>query len=400
MVNNVSAISKEEKETRKGRDSGRTAAKYGYTRAVFQENDDLSIIYKNAYDKAYDKAAAVSSPEEKLRRQAEEAGKQRAWSGMPKKDFTGTQKTPEYIESYLKGYERITIISEKQQKLKERNNGLKAGEYAALKDKIKLELSDKASEDYNKGYKIGYEKFMALSSQEKLTRKGKLAGRIDASKNRPRPDFKGGDTSPIYQKAYLQAYDNYILKKSKTSSQADSGLSYRVSNVFHLRDVSGREESTPLQLPSETDGMKEYEEEFNSEFFYPQKSLSPSSSFPDFSMPGMGCSIVYSEKLNSPQELDTVINSVEELSEYLDSLTSPTPDARMLKPLLSQDKATSMDFDTVDDLLGVYETIQPKPLNQSRFFQPIFFSTRLQAQQPEPAHEASIDFRADRINKN
>ncbi len=185
--------------------------------------------------------------------------------------------------------------------------------------------------------------------------------------------------SMVYKNAYNKAYDKAVAPSSEETKR-------------RLTEDSGKEDVRKGKLKrsfSVAQDTPEYEEEFNSEFFCPQQNLFPSPCLPDFSMPDMEYTIDYSEKLNPPQEPDTIINSVEELSHYLDSFSTPTP-------LLPQDKATSINFDAVNDLFDVYEIIQPTSLNQSRFYQPLFFSTRV-PQEPGIMQEAPIHFVADRI---
>ncbi len=240
----------------------------------------------------------------------------------------------------------------------------------------------------------------SISKEKKEKKRGRDSGRKAASKNKPGPDYKGVDPNPTYQKTYLQPYDNYGLnKKRKESNQADPALSYGASNAINfLEYVPGREESAPLHLSLIAEDLERNKPEFNSEFFCPQQSTLPSPCFPNSSTRGMECSIGYSEKLNPPQELHTVINTVEELSEYLDSLTSPSPDVHRFNSLLPQDKAMSLNLNALGDLLGVYETSKPMPLNLSRLYQPLFFSTRI-PQEPETRQETSIYSMTDRINK-
>ncbi len=369
MVNNRKSTSKEQKERHKGNHAGRYAAEYGHKRAIFGEHDNHSIIYKNAYNEVYEKAVASFNEEKKERRKGTDAGSKAAKSGCKRAIFRENDKhSVVYKNAYNEAYEKAIASFNKEEK--ERIRGRGAGRYAAsygFKKAIFGE-NDNHSLVYKNAYNEAYKKEVASSSQDKKERiRGIKAGREAASHGYKRAIFgENNHRSIIYQNAYNEAYEKAVARDSK-----------------------------PKRGFSVAQDTPEYEEEFNSEFFCPQQNLFPSPCSHDFSTPDMEDTIDYSEKLNPPQELDPFINSVEELSEYFDSLSSPAPDAHPLNPLLLQDKATSLNFDTVGDLLGAYETIQPAQL-KPRLYQPLFFSTRV-SQEPGIRQEASIHFMADRI---
>ncbi len=292
-------------------------------------------------------------------------------------------------------FNNISAISnEKKEREKGRRYGRTAAQYG-YKKSIFGE-NDNRSIIYQNAYNETYDKeACSFNNEKKERRNGRDRGRRHAKFGCKRTIFGENDNcSIIYQNAYNEAYEKY-KKYEKAVASSPEEKKRRLAEA--LRKDNARN-GTPKRGFTVAQDTPEHQEKFNSKLFYPQQNLSPSPCFHDFSKPGMEYTIDYSEKPNPPQEPDTVINSVEELSHYLDSLSSPTPDARPLTPLLPQDKATPINFDAAGDLFGVYETIQPTSLNQSRLYQPIFFSTRV-PQEQQTRQEASVHVIADRINK-
>ncbi len=237
----------------------------------------------------------------------------------------------------MKSIEKIV-----SQEDKDRINGKKAGRLAAMsgRDRILFPKSDALkiyansgdrktyTKAYLEAYKLGYEKFSASTPQKQQERKGKNAGGMAAARNRPRPDFIGSDTTPEYQKAYLEAYDNYLSKKRKKISEEDPEFSHSIliATSGLSSEINETKINETIGLIVDTELLRS-EEELNTELFLSQQGFPEPQFLPNLLTPTMEFCMGDSEKLELLQNPSLAINSIEELGHDLDLLISNNPNS-------------------------------------------------------------------------